>query len=600
MNQPTPGGGVVVIPNALSTSLPNPELTVEAWVNYTSGSTRTIIEEDSAALVMRIQSGFLTVAYAVFGVGSVSVADPTPFPLGRWVHVATTYDGRHVRIYRDGIKVAELLDVRRPPNIERWVLGRTSGSPLLGQIDDLAFYGRALTDAEILAHAQERDDAGTSCDLCPSDPNPSCVPTTCTDADGDGFGIQGATACSGGVDKIDCNDANPAIRPGATEVTDAVDNDCDGVTDGKMVTPTVTTQTYDANGNQVRKAAADGLTEYVFDARDRLVNINIAGATVATYGYDTENLRVYGNVVGDERKVLLDGIEELAEYDDAGTRVSRYDHDPTRVDALLAQLTASKTHTATDALTSVYGLADATGAVQARYSYDVFGAKALAKDSVTTNWGFTGRRDDRTGQMYYRARYYEPSTGTFLSRDPAWRSAVMSASNFAPSTAANVKQYTYVDSRPTTLSDPTGLWPTLSKSCGVDVETALGQAVGYLRNAAAKAGPLQNTCSCLMTDKWDQFHLNLVRIYMTGVLSKSVCRDIKVLRKVKLPNGSTMEMQDCGYAPPDEHDTIEVAPACGCVGGIILHETAHHALSERGHPPQIGNRQKCFCDGKRI
>ena len=69
--------------------------------------------------------------------------------------------------------------------------------------------------------------------------------------------------------------------------------------------------------------------------------------------------------------MLLDGVEELAEYEaGALSRVSRWDRDPSRVDALLAQVAGGKTHAVTDALGSVYGLVDATAAVQARYSYD--------------------------------------------------------------------------------------------------------------------------------------------------------------------------------------------------------------------------------------
>jgi Cys-rich repeat protein len=48
-----------------------------------------------------------------------------------------------------------------------------------------------------------------------------CVADSCPDADGDGF-----NTCRG-----DCDDANPAVFPGAQEVCDRIDNDCDGVVD---------------------------------------------------------------------------------------------------------------------------------------------------------------------------------------------------------------------------------------------------------------------------------------------------------------------------------------------------------------------------------
>ena len=44
--------------------------------------------------------------------------------------------------------------------------------------------------------------------------------TSCTDADGDGY-------CA----SEDCNDSNAAVNPGAAEVCDGIDNNCDGVTD---------------------------------------------------------------------------------------------------------------------------------------------------------------------------------------------------------------------------------------------------------------------------------------------------------------------------------------------------------------------------------
>jgi hypothetical protein len=54
------------------------------------------------------------------------------------------------------------------------------------------------------------------------------VLVTCPDADADGARD---AACGG----TDCDDADPAIRPGALETLDGVDQDCDGTTDEAVV-----------------------------------------------------------------------------------------------------------------------------------------------------------------------------------------------------------------------------------------------------------------------------------------------------------------------------------------------------------------------------
>ena len=57
-----------------------------------------------------------------------------------------------------------------------------------------------------------------------------------TDADGDGYGgADGVVACDaptdGTTDSSDCDDAEPATYPGAVEVCDGLDNDCDSLVD---------------------------------------------------------------------------------------------------------------------------------------------------------------------------------------------------------------------------------------------------------------------------------------------------------------------------------------------------------------------------------
>jgi|GEM_PF-6797876 len=63
----------------------------------------------------------------------------------------------------------------------------------------------------------------------PASPSPAQSPTpACVDQDRDGYGV--GSQCVGARD---CNDTNPQIRPGATEVCDKLDNDCNGVIDDK-------------------------------------------------------------------------------------------------------------------------------------------------------------------------------------------------------------------------------------------------------------------------------------------------------------------------------------------------------------------------------
>ena len=53
----------------------------------------------------------------------------------------------------------------------------------------------------------------------------------CPDADGDGFDVCGLRTCPTYPDCADCNDANPAVHPGATETCNLVDDDCNGAVD---------------------------------------------------------------------------------------------------------------------------------------------------------------------------------------------------------------------------------------------------------------------------------------------------------------------------------------------------------------------------------
>jgi RHS repeat-associated protein len=98
-------------------------------------------------------------------------------------------------------------------------------------------------------------------------------------------------------------------------------------------------------------------------------------------------------------------------------------------------------HYLKDGLGSTIGLVDDNGNSVASLVYDAYG-----KTASTESFGFTGRENDGTGLMYYRARYYSPEMKRFISRDPI---------GFA---AGDVNLYRYVNNNPINYIDPLGLF----------------------------------------------------------------------------------------------------------------------------------------------
>lgn len=92
-----------------------------------------------------------------------------------------------------------------------------------GPIDGGADSAPADGGADVLGLDVQATDTQPGADVHQSEAAAD-VAASCTDADGDGYG----TNCAAGPD---CNDADPAVHPGAMERCDGVDSNCDGVAD---------------------------------------------------------------------------------------------------------------------------------------------------------------------------------------------------------------------------------------------------------------------------------------------------------------------------------------------------------------------------------
>ncbi|MCC6959006.1 MAG: hypothetical protein IT301_04090 [Dehalococcoidia bacterium] len=102
-----------------------------------------------------------------------------------------------------------------------------------------------------------------------------------------------------------------------------------------------------------------------------------------------------------------------------------------------------------DGLGSTMAVVDASGTVQDSYTYDVYGTPSKT-GSLANEFDFAGQQTDGTGLQYLRARYYDPATGTFLSREPL---------AIYPRCIGNL--FSYSAGRVVNGYDPTGRQPTI-------------------------------------------------------------------------------------------------------------------------------------------
>ena len=180
---------------------------------------------------------------------------------------------------------------------------------------------------------------------------------------------------------------------------------------------------YDDNGDLIRKTVGGLEINYIYDAEDRLVQVEDSqGRVIARYYYDPFGRRLWKEVDGVRTCYLYSDEGLIGEFDASGSQIRTYGYRPDSLwtTAPLFQKQAGHYYWyVNDHAGTPQKLITTNGAVVWSALYDSFGNVRMDIEQVRNNLRFGGQYfDSETGLYYNYHRYYDPFTGRYLRPDP--------------------------------------------------------------------------------------------------------------------------------------------------------------------------------------
>jgi RHS repeat-associated protein len=266
---------------------------------------------------------------------------------------------------------------------------------------------------------------------------------------------------------------NPTTLPtGATATYDHASELTSSILSG-----TTTSYTYNADGQRTQTTEGGStLMNGSYNGAQRLIALSNSAADMTTASYDGDGLRQ------NETSTPTGGSATTQDFTwDTSTSVPHLlmDSDNAYIygigNAPIEQASLSSgtiTYLVSDLLGSVRGIVDASGTLTASTAYDAWGNPQTAGGLTSdTPFGYAASYTDPTGLSYLIGRYYDPTTGQFLSVDPE-----------VDSTDA---PYAYAADDPVNGTDPLG------QQCATNEEGALNDDAGQDQvNGADVSGQL--------------------------------------------------------------------------------------------------------------
>ncbi len=194
---------------------------------------------------------------------------------------------------------------------------------------------------------------------------------------------------------------------------------------------------YDAAGEMTSRNG-QALT---YDALQRLIswqNTASNPTSTASYGYDGAGERVEQQTTTNGTTTTTYYIGPYEEISTTGSQTTTTKYYNGGVTAAVS-VNGSISYLVQDGLGSVVAALDATGNVTANQLYLPYGGVRYQSGALPTSYGFTSQHSDPSGLLYDQARYYDPSSGAFISADDTDGSC-----------------YVYVHNNPESATDPSG------------------------------------------------------------------------------------------------------------------------------------------------
>jgi RHS repeat-associated protein len=211
----------------------------------------------------------------------------------------------------------------------------------------------------------------------------------------------------------------------------------------KLRSTATATHSFDNNGNLLSKTGGAGTTSFSWSEENQLKQVTLPTGLTVSNKYDGLGRRIQRTTIGGaNERYIYDGNDVLLDLNADWSVATTYLSD-LGIGNKLRQTSATTgvSYYLTDHLGSTAGLTNANGSMVEQLTYDSFGNSA---SSTRTRYGYTGReRDPDTGLTYYRARFYDPQLGRFISEDPIGLRPAMNL-------------FGYVENRALTFKDPFG------------------------------------------------------------------------------------------------------------------------------------------------